>query len=107
MTAWTGDELARIGTADELDIAPLRPDGTLRNPVTIWVVRHGDDALLTWWMGHRTCSYRYNGPSTMPWSLASQGANGVIRTKRASYRGTPRTQVTSEHLPARSSDPRC
>jgi hypothetical protein len=43
MTAWTTDELTRIGAADELQIAPRRRDGTLRNPRTIWVVRHGDD----------------------------------------------------------------
>ena len=46
MTAWTGDELASIGTADELEIAPLRSDGSLRNPVTIWVVRDGDDLYV-------------------------------------------------------------
>ena len=43
MAAWTSDELSKIGAADELQIAPLRQDGTLRRPVTIWVVRHGDD----------------------------------------------------------------
>ena len=42
MTAWTADELTRIGSAEELQIASLRPDGTLRKPVTIWVVRNGD-----------------------------------------------------------------
>src|SRR5262245_35083100 len=46
MTAWTSDELTKIGTADELEIASLRRDGTLRNPVTIWVVRHGDDLYV-------------------------------------------------------------
>jgi hypothetical protein len=46
MTAWTGDELASIGTADELEVAALRPDGSLRNPVTIWVVRDGDDLYV-------------------------------------------------------------
>lgn len=46
MTAWTGDELARIGTAEELEIAPLRSDGTLRKLVTIWVVRVGDDLYV-------------------------------------------------------------
>jgi uncharacterized protein DUF2255 len=35
MTTWTSDELDRIGTAEELEIPPLRRDGTLRNPVTI------------------------------------------------------------------------
>ena len=36
MTAWTSDELTRIGTADELEIASRRRDGTLGNPRTIW-----------------------------------------------------------------------
>jgi hypothetical protein len=35
MTGWSSDELARIGTATELQIASRR-DGTLRNPRTIW-----------------------------------------------------------------------
>ena len=43
MKTWTSDELNKIGTAEELLIAPLRRDGTLRNAVTIWVVRLGDD----------------------------------------------------------------
>jgi hypothetical protein len=46
MTAWTKDELTRIGTAEGLEIASLRGDSTLRKPVTIWVVRHGDDLYV-------------------------------------------------------------
>ena len=46
MTPWTSDELNKIGTAEELEIASLRRDGTLRNPVTIWVVRVGDDLYV-------------------------------------------------------------
>ena len=46
MTAWTSEELTRIGTADELEIASARPDGSLRNPRTIWVVRVGDDLYV-------------------------------------------------------------
>jgi hypothetical protein len=46
MTAWTADELARIGRATELEIASRRPDGTLRPFVTIWVVRVGDDVYV-------------------------------------------------------------
>lgn len=46
MVAWTSDELSKIGRADELRIAAFRPDGTLRKPVTIWVVRHGDDIYV-------------------------------------------------------------
>jgi hypothetical protein len=29
-----------------LEISPVRGDGTLRRPVTIWVVRHGDDLYV-------------------------------------------------------------
>jgi hypothetical protein len=46
MTTWTNDELNRIGKAEELQIASLRLDGTLRNPVTIWVVRLGDELYV-------------------------------------------------------------
>lgn len=46
MITWTSDELNKIGTADELQIASLRRDDTLRNPVTIWVVRVGDDLYV-------------------------------------------------------------
>jgi hypothetical protein len=42
MTTWTSDELQKIATAEELEVAPLRADGTLRKPTPIWVVRVGD-----------------------------------------------------------------
>ena len=35
MTAWTSDELGKIGGAEQLQIAPRRRDGTLRTPVTV------------------------------------------------------------------------
>jgi hypothetical protein len=46
MAAWTEDELRRIGGADELEIAPVHPDGTRRGPRPIWVVRDGDDLYV-------------------------------------------------------------
>jgi hypothetical protein len=46
MSTWTSDELDRIGRAEELEIASVRRDGTQRKPVTIWVVRHGDDLYV-------------------------------------------------------------
>jgi hypothetical protein len=46
MNAWTADELDNIAAAEELELAPARRDGTLRKPVTIWVVRHGDDLYV-------------------------------------------------------------
>ena len=46
MTTWTNDELARIGAAEEMEFAPLKSDGALRKPTTIWVVRQGDDIYI-------------------------------------------------------------
>ena len=46
MATWTSDELTRIGSAEELEIAPRRADGSLARPRTIWVVRHGDDLYV-------------------------------------------------------------
>ena len=46
MTAWTSDELNKIGNAEELLVASLRNDGTLRSTRIIWVVRIGDDTYV-------------------------------------------------------------
>ena len=46
MTTWASDELNKIATAEELEIASLRRDGTLRKSRTIWVVRVGDDLYV-------------------------------------------------------------
>jgi hypothetical protein len=46
MNMWTNDELGKVGTAEELQIASRRRDGTLGSPRTIWVVPHGDDLYV-------------------------------------------------------------
>ena len=46
MTTWTRDELDKIGKAEELQIASMRRDGSTRKPVTIWVVRVGDELYV-------------------------------------------------------------
>ncbi len=46
MTEWTADQLEKIETADELEIASLRSDGTLGGRRTIWVVRVDDDLYV-------------------------------------------------------------
>jgi hypothetical protein len=63
MTTWTSNELNKIGNAEELQIASLRQDGTLRKPVIIWVVRIGNDLYVrsvngrtgAWFRGVQTC----------------------------------------------------
>ncbi len=51
MPTWTSDELNKIGKAEELDLLSMRQDGTLRKPVTIWVVRVGDDLYVRAYKG--------------------------------------------------------
>jgi len=51
MKAWSTDELEQVGSAEELQITPLRPDGTLRNRVTIWVVRVEDGLYVRSYTG--------------------------------------------------------
>jgi hypothetical protein len=46
MPVWTDDELRRIDAAQELEIAAVRRDGTLRDSVPIWVVRAGADLYV-------------------------------------------------------------
>ena len=58
MTRWTNDELNKIGKADELRIASLRRDSTLRNPVIIWVVRVGDDVYVRAYKGRTSPWFR-------------------------------------------------
>ena len=69
MTTWTSDELDKIGNAEELRLAIQRPDSTLRNPVTIWVVRHGDDLYIR----------SYRGPSGSWFRHARERREGRIQ----------------------------
>lgn len=69
MSAWTEDELSRIGRAEELQITSRRADGSLRPYVTIWVVRAGDDIYVRSAYG-----------SSNPWFVrATASGSGRIR----------------------------
>ncbi|MFC9502954.1 DUF2255 family protein [Streptomyces sp. NPDC057002] len=70
MTTWTSDELNRIAMADELEMAPLRRDGTLRGPVPIWVVRDGDDLYVR----------SFRGTDGGWWRTARASLRGHIRS---------------------------
>jgi hypothetical protein len=58
MSTWTRDELSKIGATEELDLASVRRDATLRKPVTMWVVRHGDDLYVRSVNGRRSSWFR-------------------------------------------------
>ncbi len=61
MPTWTPAELDAIGNAEELLIQSRRPDGTLRKPVIIWVVRVDDNLYV-----------RAVGGPTSPWFKGAQ-----------------------------------
>jgi hypothetical protein len=46
MSAWSPDEVERIGRATELRVASRRSNGSLRPYVTIWVVGVGDELYV-------------------------------------------------------------
>jgi len=58
ITVQTSDELNKIGTAEELQIASLRHDGTLRKWVIIWVVRLDDDLYVRSYRGRGSAWFR-------------------------------------------------
>jgi hypothetical protein len=59
MTGWTHNDLERIGAAEELQLATFEKDGTLRKPVTIWVVRIGDELYVRAYRGRETAWFRH------------------------------------------------
>ncbi len=70
MRDWTAGELDTIGAAEELELVPLRPDGSLRPYTTIWVVRVGGDLYVRSWRGRDGAWFR----------AALQRPEGSIRT---------------------------
>jgi hypothetical protein len=58
MTGWRRDELTKIEAANELEIALLRRNGSLRHATTIWVVRLGDDLYVRSMNGRTAAWFR-------------------------------------------------
>ena len=58
MRDWTTEELDKIGAAEELQIAALRPDGSLRPYTTIWVIRTGDNLYVRAYRGRGGAWFR-------------------------------------------------
>ena len=67
--SWNDDELARVGDAEELELASRRSDGTLRPYVTMWVVRAGGALYVR----------SAHGPGNPWYRRATAAGNGRIR----------------------------
>jgi hypothetical protein len=106
MGTWTADDLDRIGTADELQIAPLRADGSLRPYTTIWVVRVGDGLYVRSVRGRRGGWFRHalesgagriraGGVDREVTAAEAEDADhdGIDRAYRSKYGGYPRAYV--------------
>jgi hypothetical protein len=46
VSAWKSTELARLGSAEEVQIVPLGHDHKLGRSVTVWAVSHGDALFI-------------------------------------------------------------
>ena len=73
MSTWSSDDLARLGSADEIQIAPEKDDGTLRSPTTIWIVRSGEEMYVR----------SVNGPDGHWYRTAEGTHRGQIRVDGA------------------------
>jgi hypothetical protein len=86
MSTWTSDELDQIGAAEELQVAPMRRDGSLRRPVTIWVVRHGDDLYVrsvngssgAWYRGSQARHQGHISAGGVEKNVSFEDADGVL-----------------------------
>jgi hypothetical protein len=58
VSGWTTAQLDTVGSAEQLEVASLRSDGRLGNPVTIWVVRHDDELYVRSVNGPGSAWYR-------------------------------------------------
>ena len=94
MTAWTEDDLTRIGGTEELELASVRVDGTMRPYARIWVVRAGDDLFVR-------SAY---GPDN-PWFVRARAAGvGRIRAggieRDARFADVPATDAVHDDVDA-------
>jgi hypothetical protein len=75
MCGWSERDLALIGAADEIIVAPDRADHTAGPAVPIWVVRVGDELYVRSYRGHSGGWYR-----------RARGGNGRIRSGGEEFR---------------------
>jgi Uncharacterized protein conserved in bacteria (DUF2255) len=112
MTDWTARELNVIGAAEELDIAPARPDRSLRPYTTIWVVRVGDELYVRSYRGRRGSWFRHalqsHQAASVPqawnamWHSKNPTTLTMTRSTRPTAANTPDTPPTSSRWSART-----
>jgi hypothetical protein len=92
MTTWTRDELNKIAAAQELELAPIRRNGTARNPVVIWIVRLGDDLYVR-------CVTGAAPPGSAAPRCATKVECGPAAWRKTSFLWTPTPTSTTRLTP--------
>ena len=59
MTNWILKDLERIGASEELQLSTFKQDGTVRRPITLWVVRAGNDLYVRSYRGREAAWFRH------------------------------------------------
>ena len=59
MSAWSQDDLGRLGGASEVEVSSVRRDGSLSRARTVWIVRVGDQLYLRSVNGPDAAWYRF------------------------------------------------
>jgi hypothetical protein len=81
--SWTDDELQRFGDADEIHLASVRRDGSLRRPVTMWMVTDDGDLYVRAVKGVNGPWYRYLRGTDLA-HVAAGGVDADVRAQDAS-----------------------
>jgi hypothetical protein len=95
MAGWAEGELDHVGAAQELRLQSERRDGTLRDPVTMWVVREGDGVYVcsvrgrtgAWFRGTQTRGQGHIHAGGVSRDVRFEDADpGVLAAVEAAYR---------------------
>lgn len=81
MSGWIKDDLDRIDAAEEMGVAAVRGDGSLRPYVTIWVVRVGDELLARSYRS-RDAAWLRHAPAARDGRIRSSGVEHDVVSRR-------------------------
>jgi hypothetical protein len=87
MNGWTSNDLDKIDAADEIDIAALQPDGSLRPYRIIWIVRVAHDLYVRSVLGRDSVWFR----------AVLQRAEGRIRAGGVEYNVALEEPTDADH----------
>jgi hypothetical protein len=95
MSMWDPADFRAIGSAHEIRIATVRPDGSTRTPLPIWVVRIGDELFVRSYRGREGSWFRQ--VSAHPYArLRAAGREIAVRLVPAD--SPPRAEVDDAYV---------